>query len=222
MADAASSEGATASVSNGETASGAPSASGQVSLAADGGVALPVPTASAVAVATGQTRAHPQFSQLSLTVNCARIDSGAGGLLRPNPYVEVVVDGKPPKKTETAKGTYQPKWETELTVVVTPYSKILFRLFDHSAFKRDALLGEHTMDVYTVLKKHQGRLRAVTVSVDLFQTVVQKGGGSSSSGSSSSTNGGTTAVKIGELVLLLDGMSVDLSAVSNVPGKGKI
>ena len=38
---------------------------------------------------------------MSMNVACARIDSGAGGLLKPNPYVEVIVDGKPPKKTET-------------------------------------------------------------------------------------------------------------------------
>ena len=152
---------------------------------------------------------------MSMNVACARIDSGAGGLLKPNPYVEVIVDGKPPKKTETAKSTYQPKWETDMTVVVTPFSKILYRLFDHSSFKKDAVLGEHTMDLYTVLKKHQGKLQSTTVSADLFQTVVQKG---SASGSASAA-GGTTAIKIGELVLVLSGVMVDLSAIpSAVPG----
>ena len=151
---------------------------------------------------------------MSMNVACARIDSGAGGLLKPNPYVEVIVDGKPPKKTETVKSTYQPKWETDMTVVVTPYSKILYRLFDHSSFKKDAVLGEHTMDLYTVLKKHQGKLQSTTVSADLYQTVMQKG---SASGSASSA--GTTAIKIGELVLVLSGVVVDLNAMpSAVPG----
>ena len=152
---------------------------------------------------------------MSMNVACARIDSGAGGLLKPNPYVEVIVDGKPPKKTETVKSTYQPKWETDMTVVVTPFSKILYRLFDHSSFKKDAVLGEHTMDLYTVLKKHQGKLQSTTVSADLYQTVVQKG--SASGGSASSA--GTTAIKIGELVLVLSGVMADLSAMpSAVPG----
>ena len=147
-----------------------------------------------------------------MNVACARIDSGAGGLLKPNPYVEVIVDGKPPKKTETVKSTYQPKWETDMTVVVTPFSKILYRLFDHSSFKKDAVLGEHTMDLYTVLKKHQGKLQSTTVSAVLYQTVAQKSG-------SASAAGGTTAIKIGELVLVLSGVIVDLSAVpSTVPG----
>ena len=149
---------------------------------------------------------------MSMNVACARIDSGAGGLLKPNPYVEVIVDGKPPKKTETVKSTYQPKWETDMTVVVTPFSKILYRLFDHSSFKKDAVLGEHTMDLYTVLKKHQGKLQSTTVSADLYQTVAQKSG-------SASAAGGTTAIKIGELVLVLSGVMVDLSAIpSAVPG----
>ena len=152
---------------------------------------------------------------MSMNVACARIDSGAGGLLKPNPYVEVIVDGKPPKKTETVKSTYQPKWETDMTVVVTPFSKILYRLFDHSSFKKDAVLGEHTMDLYTVLKKHQGKLQSTTVSADLYQTVVQKG--TASGGSASSA--GTTAIKIGELVLVLSGVMADLSAMpSAVPG----
>ena len=124
-----------------------------------------------------------------MNVACARIDSGAGGLLKPNPYVEVIVDGKPPKKTETVKSTYQPKWETDMTVVVTPFSKILYRLFDHSSFKKDAVLGEHTMDLYTVLKKHQGKLQSTTVSADLYQTVAQKSG-------SASAAGGTTQQRV--------------------------
>ena len=152
-----------------------------------------------------------------MNVACARIDSGAGGLLKPNPYVEVIVDGKPPKKTETVKSTYQPKWETDMTVVVTPFSKILYRLFDHSSFKKDAVLGEHTMDLYTVLKKHQGKLQSTTVSADLFQTVVQKGAASGTA--AGAAGGGTTAIKIGELVLVLGGVVVDLSALpSTVPG----
>jgi hypothetical protein len=136
-------------------------------VAATNGIEAVSTTEAVTAVPTPLTSAS-QFSQISLTVTCARIDSGSGGLLKPNPYVEVIVDGKPPKKTDMAKSTYQPKWDAVITVVVTPFSKILFRLFDHSAFKRDALLGEHAMDLYNVLKKHGGKCKDTTVSVDLF------------------------------------------------------
>jgi hypothetical protein len=60
------------------------------------------------------------------------------------------------------------------------------------------------MDLYNVLKKHGGKCKDTTVSVDLFQNVSQKG--------AAAACGGTTAVKIGELVLVIDGVSVDLSA----------
>ena len=63
------------------------------------------------------------------------------------------------------------------------------------------------MDLYTVLKKHGGKCKDTTVSVDLFQNVSLKGAAAANS------CGGSTAVKIGELVLVIDGVSVDLSAV---------
>ncbi len=51
------------------------------------------------------------FCQLSLHVDNAKLVSSSTALLKPNPYVEVVVDGKPPKKTDVAKATYQPRYE---------------------------------------------------------------------------------------------------------------
>ena len=149
----------------------------------------------------------PGFSQLAMTVSCARINSG--GLIKPNPYVEVIVDGKPPKKTEVSRATCQPKWGPDtgaMTLMVTPYSKLLFRLFDKSAFKKDSLLGEHTMELYGVLKKNEGKLEELTMSVDLYHATPNK-----------AVNGngeqqGTMSVKIGELVIQLDGMTVDMNA----------
>ncbi|QQP39524.1 E3 ubiquitin-protein ligase, partial [Caligus rogercresseyi] len=65
---------------------------------------------------------------------------GGAGILKPNPYVEMSVDGKPPRRSEILKATYNPKWEEVITLLVTPFSKISFRLYDHSSFKKDALL----------------------------------------------------------------------------------
>jgi atrophin-1 interacting protein 5 (WW domain-containing E3 ubiquitin protein ligase 1) len=87
--------------------------------------------------------------------------------LKPNPYVEVIVDGKPPRKTEICKGTYQPQWTDTITLLVTPYSKVLFRLYDHSAFKKDSLFGEASVELYGILVKHDGRLSRLTMSLDL-------------------------------------------------------
>ena len=139
-----------------------------------------------------------QFSQLSLTLECGRINQ-SGGLLKPNPYVEIAVDGKPPKKTEICKSTYQPKWNEEpLNLPVTPYSKILFRLYDHSAFKKDSLLGEHTLNLFNVLKQRDGKCQRSKISLDM--TAEHK-------------NGFSNSHKVGELVVELDGLDIDMKAV---------
>ena len=138
-----------------------------------------------------------QFSQLSLTLDCGRINA-SGGLLKPNPYVEISVDGKPPKKSETCKSTYQPKWNIDITLLVTPYSKILFRLYDHSAFKKDSLLGEHTLNLFNVLKQREGKCQKSQISLDM--TAEHK-------------NGFSQSHKVGELVVVLDGLNIDMKAV---------
>ena len=143
-----------------------------------------------------------QFFQLSLTIECGRINASTG-LLKPNPYVEVTVDGKPPKKTEIAKSTYQPRWNESITPLVTPYSKILFRLYDHSTFKKDALLGEHTLNLFNVLKTREGKCQNSTMSLEMQAT---------SASNDAKLNGNS---KIGELVVVLDGLNIDMKAVAS-------
>lgn len=146
-----------------------------------------------------------QFSQLSLTIECGRINSSTG-LLKPNPYVEVTVDGKPPKKSEICKSTYQPRWNEPITLLVTPYSKIHFRLYDHSTFKKDALLGEHTLDLFNVLKTRDGKCQNSTISLDMTNDA--KHGLLNGSGS-----GSAHPSKVGEVVVVLDGLNIDMKAV---------
>lgn len=40
------------------------------------------------------------------------------GFLKPNPYVELVIDNKSKRKTDVVKNTYLPKWNEEFTVLV--------------------------------------------------------------------------------------------------------
>jgi len=144
----------------------------------------------------------PTFSQLALTLTSAKLTStgGARGLIRPNPYAEVIVDGKPGKRTETAKGTYSPRWSEVLTLLVTPYSKLLIRIYDRNAFKRDAVLAETTLDLFSVLKKNDGKLAGVQFPVELKPPA----------GSKMAAAGER---KAGELSLTFDGMNVDVSTL---------
>merc|ERR550519_2126830 len=149
-------------------------------------------------VQNGSASFPAKFLQMNLTVDNARLNNVAG-LLKPNPYAEVIVDGKPPKKTEVSKSSYHPKWHCDLTVVVTPYSKIVFRVYDHSILKKDSLLGDCCLDLYSLLKKHCGRCQNQELALDLK--------------SSDNKNGNSTEVNIGSLYIKLDGLNIDLRQV---------
>jgi len=136
-----------------------------------------------------------KFLQMNLSLDNARLNN-VTGLLKPNPYAEVIVDGKPPKKTETCKSSYHPKWQSDFTVVVTPYSKIVFRVYDHSILKKDALLGDCCLDLYSLLKKHCGRCQNTELALDLK--------------SNDSKNGQGNEVNVGSLHIRVDGLNVDL------------
>ena len=165
------------------------------------------PPAPAAAAAAAPASALPHsYSQLALTFESARLATSGGAraaLLRPNPYVEVIVDGKPPRRTETAKSTYSPRWCETMTLLVTPYSKMLLRLYDHSSFKKDALLGEHSVDLFTLLRKHEGNLDGVSLQAELR--------GPAGKHSHGEDRGQT--VQTGTLNLALGGLRVDPAAL---------
>ena len=124
------------------------------------------------------------------------------------------VDGKPPKKTEICKSTYQPRWNEPITLLVTPYSKILFRLYDHSSFKKDSLVGEYTLNLYNVLKLRDGKCQNATISLDMTSEAKgHTGGGLLNGHSSSSSTPASSSQKSGELVVVLDGLNIDMNAV---------
>jgi hypothetical protein len=180
-----------------------------------------------------------QFSRLSLTIEKATLNptsyqhySGLKLLSKPNLYVELVVDGKQPRKTEFCKGTYQPRWNGEPFIIpVTPYSKFLFRLFDHSSFKKDTLVAEASLDLYPLLVKNNGKCQMFKTSLELFLSNPSKhsssngpGGSRNSSVNQSSSNlsnmssdrigtSMATNSKAGELSLIFDGLNVDMSHV---------
>jgi hypothetical protein len=52
-----------------------------------------------------------------------------GSIFKPNPYVELSVDEKNPRKTEVVKCTYQPKWNEEFTVYVPQIFYIISQSF---------------------------------------------------------------------------------------------
>ncbi|XP_026682027.1 E3 ubiquitin-protein ligase Su(dx) [Diaphorina citri] len=138
--------------------------------------------------------------QLSITIECAHLRRGGqgGGLLKPNPYIELYVDYKNPKTTRVVKNTYQPKWNEEFTVLVSPYSIILFRLLDHRTFRRDCTIGEKRLNIYGVLAHYNGKCEHLEITLDLMND----------------SKPDAPPTPVGELITLLNGLRVDMSRVS--------
>ena len=138
------------------------------SISPVGAVASPIGVSASNSVGGGgilhqhnpsSANAAAKYMQLNVTLERAEI-TGAGGFIRPDPYVEVSVDGKPPKKTDTYRNSFRPKWHCDISVIVTCYSKLVFRVYNHSTFKKDALIGQASLDLFSVLKQTNGKYKA--------------------------------------------------------------
>lgn len=116
-------------------------------------------------------------------------------LFKPCPYVEIVVDEDISYKTEPTRNTSQPKWNEKLTLLVKPHSKINFCVLDKNNFRKDTVIGEKKLDLLQLLKIFNGRCDNLELTIDLFNENKQ----------------GEGALKVGELVCLLQGLVVDLS-----------
>jgi Ca2+-dependent lipid-binding protein len=58
--------------------------------------------------------------------------SGTTAFFKPDPYVEISVDGGPPNKTDYNKSTYNPKWDEIFPLYVFYYFSINYLLFSYS------------------------------------------------------------------------------------------
>uniref|UniRef100_A0A672IYE5 E3 ubiquitin-protein ligase n=1 Tax=Salarias fasciatus TaxID=181472 RepID=A0A672IYE5_SALFA len=90
-------------------------------------------------------------AQLQVTVISAKLKENKKNWFGPSPYVEVTVDGQS-KRTEKCNNTHSPKWKQALTVIVTPVSKLIFRVWSHQTLKADILLGTATLEINKTLK----------------------------------------------------------------------
>jgi hypothetical protein len=186
--------------------------------------AAALPLAGGSAVATNGSSGPPpllrptasHYMQLAVTIDSARLNHNANGLhqllIKPSPYVELSVNAKPPKRTDICKSSTHPKWHAELSVIVTPCSRLAFRLYDHSTFKKDVLLAGASLDLWSVLRQHNGRLHELELALDLRKNCCNtsetpEGGG----GGTASNGGGEVSSVIGILYVKLNGAQVDMS-----------
>ncbi|KAM6298704.1 E3 ubiquitin-protein ligase Itchy homolog [Aegotheles albertisi] len=138
-------------------------------------------------------------SQLQITVISAKLKE-KNKWFGPSPYVEVSVDGQS-KKTEKCNNTNSPKWKQHLTVIVTPVSKLNFRVWSHQTLKSDVLLGSAALDIQETLKSNSMKLEQVVVTLQLV-------------------GDREPAEVVGDLSVCLDGMQVDPELLTNGDASG--
>uniref|UniRef100_A0A8C7ZDT9 HECT-type E3 ubiquitin transferase n=1 Tax=Oryzias sinensis TaxID=183150 RepID=A0A8C7ZDT9_9TELE len=90
-------------------------------------------------------------AQLQVTILSAKLKENKKNWFGPSPYVEVTVDGQS-KRTEKCNNTHSPKWKQSLTVIVTPVSELIFRVWSHQTLKADILLGMASLEICQILK----------------------------------------------------------------------
>lgn len=83
--------------------------------------------------------------------------------------------------------------------LVTPHSRLCFQVRDHSTFRKDAVIGQRTVELYHILHYYNGKLENLELTLELM------------------TEARATSycryVSVGKLITLFNGLNVDLQAV---------
>lgn len=128
---------------------------------------LPTPSSSST---TATTSTQP-YSKITITIRKCKITAGtisALNFFKPDPYVQLNIDRQDnPQstiKTSFQKCTFSPVWNKKFDILVTPRSKLYFKVLNH---KRNTLIGSHCFDLSGIVMLHNGRLSNVNLNLDL-------------------------------------------------------
>ncbi|XP_063333703.1 NEDD4-like E3 ubiquitin-protein ligase WWP2 isoform X2 [Pelmatolapia mariae] len=139
-------------------------------------------------------------SQLTLKVVSAKPQSPKlpNRHSRLSSFVEVTADGltSETKKTGKRSGHLELQWNEDLTLNVTPQSRLDLKLWSCHTLRKE-LLGSATIDLLDTLRSHDGKMENVQLSLVL------------------QTENKGSVVAGGELNVCLDGMVVDLGSLPN-------
>ncbi|MBN3273477.1 WWP2 ligase, partial [Polyodon spathula] len=117
---------------------------------------------------------------------------------RINSFVAVTPDGlsSETKKTGRRSGNPELQWNENLTLNVTPQSRLDLKLWSCHTL-RNELLGSASIDVYDTLKSNNGKIENIQLNLNL------------------QTENKGSLVSGGELTVCLDGLAVDLGSLPN-------
>lgn len=139
-------------------------------------------------------------SQLTLKVLSAKPQSPKlpNRHSRLSSFVEVTADGlsSETKKTGKRSGHLELQWNEDLTLNVTPQSRLDLKVWSCHTLRKE-LLGSATIDLLDTLRTHDGKMENVQLSLVL------------------QTENKGSVVAGGELNVCLDGLVVDLGSLPN-------
>ncbi len=88
-------------------------------------------------------RKTTNFQQIRINIKCARLTPLSGIFNNKAAlYAEIITDGNPSRKTEIVRKSWSPQWNENFDILVTPTSRIEFRVFNYQTFKSDTLVGQ--------------------------------------------------------------------------------
>ncbi|KPP77905.1 hypothetical protein Z043_102631 [Scleropages formosus] len=113
-------------------------------------------------------------------------------------FVEVTADGLTceTKKTGKCSGHPELQWNEDLTLNVTPQSRLDLKVWNCHTLRKE-LLGSATIDLLDTLRSHDGKMENLQLSLVL------------------QTENKGAVVAGGELTVCLDGLAVDLGSLPN-------
>ncbi|KAJ8010398.1 hypothetical protein DPEC_G00074660 [Dallia pectoralis] len=138
---------------------------------------------------------HGGTSQLHAVVSCAKLKRKKS-MFGTTIYVEVTAEGES-RRTTKSHSSSNPKWDERLTMNVWPHTVVDFKVYSHHTLKADAVLGKATLDLHQTLEKHNRKLENVK---EVLKLVLDHKG---------------AVVNTGELVVFLDGLTVNLEQLPN-------
>ncbi|KAI2803976.1 WW domain containing E3 ubiquitin protein ligase 1 [Blomia tropicalis] len=138
--------------------------------------------------------------QLKLTVLSAKLATNS--VFKPDPYVVINNNGSTNFKTDYSRSTNNPDWNEAFNLLVSPYSHIMLKVYNHNSLKKDGLIGEANLDMFDILRKNNGELNQLKLPILL------KSSSNHSHHKSILSNRGPSY-----LYITLDGLSVDLSSL---------
>ncbi|CAL8088345.1 unnamed protein product [Calicophoron daubneyi] len=115
--------------------------------------------------------------QLMVTVKHAAFLANSRGLFNKygDLYIELTVDGKSAYKTKTCNKNWNPTWNETAAIVVSPYSKIRLKVYNHFKYRPDFLVAVTTIDLYGLLADHNGVLSECELKVPLLRGSEHRG-----------------------------------------------